>query len=139
MPVDGGEPVQLSDQPLNAWSFSPDGKLILSNYYDEQVNPARWRPALISFETGQVVKVLDLSLKADKPQWTPDGRSLVYSEERDGVANLWTQPVEGGAPKQLTKFTTERIYNFAPSRDGKQFVISRGATPADIVLIKDFR
>ncbi|MDT4897560.1 MAG: eukaryotic-like serine/threonine-protein kinase [Acidobacteriota bacterium] len=139
VPIDGGEPVQVSEQPLTTWAFSPDGKLILSNYYDEQVSPARWRPALVSFETGQVVKVLDLSPKADRPRWTPDGRSLVYSEERDGVANLWTQPIEGGAPKQLTKFTTERIYNFATSRDGKQFAISRGTSSADIILIKDFR
>jgi hypothetical protein len=39
----------------------------------------------------------------------------------------------------VTKFTSQRIFNFAVSRDGKQFAIARGTLSADIVLIKDFR
>jgi Tol biopolymer transport system component len=62
VPIEGGEPAQISDQPLSVLSFSPDGKLLLCNYYDEQVSPPRWRPALASFESGQVAKVLDISL-----------------------------------------------------------------------------
>ena len=139
VPIDGGEPAQLSDQPLNVIAFSPDGNLLLCNYYDEQVSPPRWRPALASFESGQVVKVLDISPKLSNPRWMPDGRSLVYAEERDGVANLWSLSIEGGVPRQLTRFSSEIIYNFALSRDGKQFVISRGTSSSDIILIKDFR
>jgi Tol biopolymer transport system component len=68
-----------------------------------------------------------------------DGRSVVYSEERDGIANLWSQAVEGGAPRQLTRFNSEKMYSFALSRDGRQFAISRGTSSSDIILIKDFR
>jgi serine/threonine protein kinase/Tol biopolymer transport system component len=138
VPVDGGEPVRLSDLPFNGSNFLPDGKLIFGGYYDEQVSPPRWRSALVSSENGQIVKVFDFPPKTN--DWKMlDERTLLYSKEDNDVENIWTQPLEGGAPKQLTKFTSEQIYNFAPSRAGKQFTVVRGTSSADIILIKDFR
>ncbi|MBA2733354.1 MAG: protein kinase [Acidobacteria bacterium] len=136
--VNGGEQAQLSDLPFNASAFLSDGKLIFGGYYDEQVSPPRWRSALMSFESGQVVKVFDFPPKTNGWKML-DERTLLYSKADNEVHNIWTQPLEGGAPKQLTKFTSERIYNFAPSRDGKQFALVRGTSSADIILIKDFR
>jgi hypothetical protein len=66
-------------------------------------------------------------------------RTLIYREQSDGVDNLWSVPVEGGSPKQLTKFTSEIIFGFRASRDGKHFAIVRGTSSADVILIKDFR
>jgi eukaryotic-like serine/threonine-protein kinase len=138
VPIDGGEPVQLSDQTFAGAIFLPEGKLIFGNYFDGQVSPARQRSALMSFDNGQIVKVFDFPPKT--AGWTmTDERTLIYGERKNDVDNVWTRPLEGGAPTQLTKFNSEQIFNFAPSRDGKQFAVVRGTSSADIILIKDFR
>jgi len=49
------------------------------------------------------------------------------------------QPFDGGAPKQLTNFTSDRIFWFDFSRDGKQVALSRGTQTSDVILIRDFR
>jgi len=56
-----------------------------------------------------------------------------------GVSNLWQQPLDGGAPKQITDFKSEQIWNFAYSRDGKQVAFARGETTRDVVLINDLK
>ena len=50
-----------------------------------------------------------------------------------------SMPIDGGAPKQLTNFTTDQIAWFDLSRDGKPTLFSRGATTKDVVLISGFR
>ena len=137
VPADGGAATQVSDLPFNAWKFPPGGKLIFGNYYDEQTSPPRWRSALISPEDGKLVKAFDFPPRTGA--WDMlDERTLVYAESQGDVDNLWTRPLEGGAPRQLTRFTSERIFRQAPARDGKHFAIARGTTSADIILIKDF-
>ncbi|HZJ47106.1 MAG TPA: hypothetical protein VFD63_25230, partial [Pyrinomonadaceae bacterium] len=71
--------------------------------------------------------------------WTPDGRSIIVKSDQEGVGNLWTQPIDGSAPKQITNFTSDLISYFSLSRDGKRLAISRGNSSLDVVLIKDFQ
>jgi Tol biopolymer transport system component len=46
VPTNGGNPVQLTDNPSFDLVVSPDGKQIACNYYDEHVG---WRAAIIPF------------------------------------------------------------------------------------------
>jgi Tol biopolymer transport system component len=71
--------------------------------------------------------------------WSRDGRAIVYARERDGVGNLWSQPLAGGEPRQLSRFEADNIDAFAFSPDGKQVALSRGESSSDVVLITDFR
>jgi Tol biopolymer transport system component len=135
--TDGGESVQLNDLAFQIKNFLPGGKLISGSYFDDQVKPTRWRGALISFETGQLVKVFDVPQQA-RFWWMNDEKTIIYSEDRDSVGNLWSMPVEGGTPKQLTKFTSDVIFNFRPSPDGKRFAVVRGTSSTEIILIKGF-
>ncbi len=138
IPINGGEPVQVSDLPFQGSGFLPDGKLMFGSYFDDQVSPPRSRPALLSFETGQLVKVFDLPKKAGVAWGMTDEHTFIYQEQRDGVDNLWTVPVDGSTPKQLTKFTSQNIFGFKLSRDGKRIAIARGTASSDIILIKGF-
>ena len=92
----------------------------------------------MSLETGQFVKVFDFPPNADFRDLI-DERTMIYMETKGDVGNLWTLPLENGAPKQITKFDSERIFGFAWSRDAKQFAVTRGTSSADIILMKDFR
>jgi len=54
-----------------------------------------------------------------------------------GVSNIWRLPLDGGEPRQLTAFATQRITSFAVSRDGKRLAPARGTTSSDVVLIRN--
>jgi len=64
---------------------------------------------------------------------------LIFLDSREGVGNLWIQPLAGGKPKPTTNFSSDRIYSFDWSTDGKQLVAARGSSSSDIVLISNFR
>jgi hypothetical protein len=53
-----------------------------------------------------------------------------------GNDNLWGQPIDGGVPKQLTKFDEGKIFAFGWLKDGS-LAMSRGVITSDVVLIKD--
>ncbi len=103
--IEGGSPTKLTDG-FNA-AVSPDGGSI----------------AFIAQAPGAVPTFLVCSLpgcssprtigpaQLDAPvSWTPDGRGVAYASD----GNLWVQPLSGGAPRQLTRFTDGReIRSFA--------------------------
>jgi Tol biopolymer transport system component len=130
--------VQLTRHPSELPTISPDGKLIAYFY----TNEANRRPmlAIIPFEGGEPVKTIELpgTVQPIAFAWTPDGGSIAYLDSSSGIPNVWTQPIDGGAPKQLTNFKSEFVNSFAISRDGKIAAYRFSAT-RDIVLIKDFR
>jgi eukaryotic-like serine/threonine-protein kinase len=134
MPIDGGEAVQLTTN-LSAWpKVSPDGKFIACQYHDEQPNSLP-KIAIIPIEGGQPVKTFPI--QQSQVTWTNDGKGIMYVDRKGGVSNIWLQPIDGGAPKQLTQFQSDNILSYAWSRDGKQMICSRGNETTDVILIKD--
>jgi len=137
--IDGGAPVQLTNRPSQLPSLSPDGKLIAYFYADEQANN---QPKLLimPFEGGEPVKTINLpqSVQPLAFAWLPDGRSVAYIDNSPGIFNIWSMPLDGAAPKQLTNFKSDFVNSFSISRDGKIAAYRVSAT-RDIVLIKDFR
>ena len=137
--VFGGSPVQLTNRSSEFPLISPDGKQISYFYTDEQANNQP-KLAIIPFEGGEPVKTIDLprSVQPIAFAWMPDGRAIGFLDNGSGILNVWSQPLDGSAPKQLTNFKSEFVSNFAISRDGKIATYRFSAT-RDIVLIKDFR
>lgn len=137
--MDGGSPVQLTDRPSQLPSVSPDGKLIAYFYFDEQANNQP-KLSIIPFEGGEQVRTVDLrrSVQPIAFAWMPDGKSIAYLDSASGVLNIWSQPVDGGEPKQLTNFKSEFVTSFAISQDSR-IAAYRWSATRDIVLIKDFR
>jgi TolB protein len=137
--IDGGPPVQLTERFSQLPLISPDGKLIAYFYLDEQANNQP-KLAMIPFEGGEPVKTIDLprSVQPIAFSWMPDGRSIAYLDTGSGILNVWSLPIDGGAPKQLTNFKSEFVTSFAISRDSKIAAYRYSAT-RDIVLIKEFR
>jgi serine/threonine protein kinase len=140
VPLGGGNLVQLTDH-LSQWPVvSPDGKWIACWYRDDPAKP--WYPAIIPFDGGAPVKTFTLPASAQSAiplRWMPDGSGLCYVDHRDGVSNIWIQPVEGASPRPLTNFTSDVIFWFAWSPKGDQLAISRGNTTSDVVLLTEAR
>ena len=72
-------------------------------------------------------------------RWTPDGKGIAFNDVGRG-GNLWVQPLDGSARRQLTHFADDRtITDFAWSRDGTRLAITRNTVTNDIVLFKGLR
>jgi WD40 repeat protein len=128
---------------------SPDGKLLV---FGADISSANSAGAL----TRLAVVELDGSQKAPRllepdrrisggPEdsftntmaFTPDGKAVTYVVRDKGVDNVWAQPLDGGARKQLTNFTSDHILKFAWSPDGKTLAVSQIHTVADVVLLQE--
>ena len=147
MPADGGEPVQLTTSTtgwiLANWAaISPDGKTAACLSKDNIEAPIKL--SIVSIETGSFLNTFTLPGGIASPdktpvlRWTADGKSISFIVTRNGVSNIWAQPLAGGEAKQITDFSSERIFSFDWSKDGKQIVYSRGVVRNNLVLIEDF-
>ncbi len=140
--IDGkSEPVQITNVPTNRPVASPDGKSLLCRMRSQEKGTALWRTAVVTMDGGARPRFFDEPRFGGPPvfDWMPDGRAFVYVDWADGVANLWMQEVDGGAPRQLTFFDSGEIYAFDVARDGKRVAMSRGQSTRDAVLIRDWR
>ena len=120
--------VLLNNKSNYAPVISPDGKLVAAWHANDFTNGLRI--ALFSMEkSGEPLKVFDVPLReafGDRIRWTKDGRALLYVNTRDGVSNIWRQPIDGSALTQVTNFKTERIFSFALTPDGRELGVVRG-------------
>lgn len=122
--TDGGTPILVTSKavtPSFAPAPSPDGRLIAC-YYRARTD-SHDQIALITMEGGQLMRHFDLPGLSDwngSIQWSPDGSNIEYVLHFGKVSNIWSQPIKGGPPEQLTNFKTDRITRFAWSPDGEQ-------------------
>jgi len=142
----GGSPIELVAKGSLCYpQLSADGSLVGYLYKDEQ--SLRPKIGIIKFDDGSAVKTIDLPLTAFPGSydnlfyrgwhWSPDGHAVVYINTLGGVSNLWSQPLAGGSPRQITNFKSDRILTFAYSPDGSQLAFARGSHTSDAVLISE--
>lgn len=134
VPTSGGEAKQIVDVPVGINSFSdisPDGRSVLFDVDN------RWMQCELPActERKPVAQV-----RGGKPRWMADGRAFTYIDSFNPSGNLWLQPLDGSAPRQLTHFSDGKmIGHYAWSRDGKQLAISRATQASDIVLFSGLK
>jgi Tol biopolymer transport system component len=67
--------------------------------------------------------------------WAPSGQAIAFVKA-DDPTNIWEQPLDGGAPRQLTKLAERDIFEFSWSSDGSRLLLSRGNYVSNMVLLK---
>jgi serine/threonine protein kinase/WD40 repeat protein len=138
--TEGGEPVQLSESNGYAPAISPDGRLVAYLRQNEQTRT--FRIEVVDTGGGKSIKKFELpptfrSQWGSVVKWSRDGLSLLYMETRHDVTNIWSQPLAGGPPKQITDFKSDLMWGFNWSTDGKSLVVSRYSSSSNVLLMSN--
>jgi len=139
IPIEGGTPTKLSeniDRPRIA--ISPDGQLVAVHLWGKTPTSPSVLGA-VPAQGGDPVYHFDAPPGMFGLAWSPDSKSFQYVLTREGISNLWEQPLTGGPARQLTHFRTDLIFDFSWSHDGKQLALARGNRNSNVVLISNFQ
>jgi eukaryotic-like serine/threonine-protein kinase len=138
VPIEGGA-AQVISEAANSGFFdiSPDGTLAAFPTLDHS-GEHKEMLGVVETDAGKVAKLVAF----ERPRFgllhfSRDGKAVVYPTRTNGVDNLWLQPLDGSKGKPITDFSSERIFDFHWSFDGKQLALVRGHTDADVVLVRD--
>jgi len=137
-PLDGSA-AQKINLSSSSFGYSRDGKLIYDVKQSVEGGNYRGKIVVSPAAGGPPVDTLDLPYGLQSLSFTPDNNALAFLLTRNRATNVWIQPLSGGPPTQLTKFTSGEMYAFAWSADGKHLAFSRGQRKSDVVMISNFR
>ena len=138
VPITGdGKAESVGSPSAFALHIARDGKSMAYIAVSAQAAP---RLEITPFPHGPVLHHFDWPAQMDSaPRWTPDSRAVARSIIRNSTSNIWAQPLAGGPAKQLTNFTSGRIFDFDWSPDGKYLAMIRGTVSREVVMIRNFR
>jgi serine/threonine protein kinase len=122
----------LTTKHVQSHAISPDSKYLAFVYFNAD---QKQKLAVIAISTKEIIKEIDFSYNIRS--WTPDGKGFAYIDTKNEVSNIWSQPMDGGKPKQITEFNTGHIFSFDWTRDGRKLIIARGESSTDVVLLSD--
>ncbi len=144
MTLAGGKVTNLEPRGGIFPTISPDGRWIAFEAVDNHIEivaaDGKGQPRLLPFmDEPQAPNPMTAHATAFPIRWNAAGDALTFVRTRDGVSNIWAQPINGGPPRQLTHFTSMVIWSHDWSRDGKYLVMARGNFSRDAVLLTDLR
>jgi dipeptidyl aminopeptidase/acylaminoacyl peptidase len=115
---------------LEAFSLSPDGRLLAFTVATADVDENRMRSAiwLMPSSGGQARRVTSGDQRDSEPRFSPDGRDLAFLSDHEGGSQIWVLHLAGGEPRKATAFPTE-VNAFKWSPDGKFFVFTSDVFP----------
>jgi serine/threonine-protein kinase len=117
--------------PPRAYAYarvSPDGTRVALDIRDQENDIWIWdlrreNLARLTFDPGM----------NRGAEWTPDGKRLAFSAQREGSENIYWQPADGSSmPEALTKNPKASLVPEAISPDGTQLLFTQSAPPRDI-------
>ncbi len=147
VPLDGGQAEQvpgsaLTNPVFHSIALSPDGGMIAflpsMSGPDQRIYTPSLALVRLGANPGSSPKLMDVDPRATgELQFTPDGKSIAYVIEDQGVGNLWAAPLDASKGKQLTNFTSAQITDFCWSPNGKSLALVRLTKTADVILLRD--
>jgi Tol biopolymer transport system component len=131
----GGNPEPVTDRVAFRPAIEPSGERIAFYYTDET---GRYRIGIVSRAGGELI----WSAPAEPPtnssrlQLRADG--LFVNTMPGDRGNVWQLPLEGSAPRKVTTFDDQLLFDFALSDDGDTLAVARGPLVRNALLIRGF-
>jgi Tol biopolymer transport system component len=140
MPSEGGAGTKVASVPGGGYSMrvSPDGNQVAFAYQEGSPVPVG-KLGTVPATGGTVQFVAQVPIGGRNMRWAPSGKALQYRLTRNGASNIWEQPLAGGEPYPITKFTSGLIFDFGWTAGGKQLLLAKGNQTSDVILISNFR
>src|SRR5256886_2556550 len=135
IPIDGGTPETIIKSPSEPYDLSPDGKTVASFEAREADHTVMF--VLYSLLDGEKSSFEFDPRALPSLAFMPSGKAILYAVREKGVDNLWVQPLDGSARRQLTRFTSEKIGAYGYSKDGTRLAVGRGHADSDAVLLRN--
>lgn len=138
IPVEGGDPVQVSGKSGLNPKVSPDGKLLACFYADAESDYGL-KLTVLSTENGELVKQFNVRALgvASKMFWSQDGQSLFFLKSQNGVSTIYRQPLDSDSPVKVIESKTDVIFRFALSGDDGFIVYESGSLIQEVILVEN--
>jgi dipeptidyl aminopeptidase/acylaminoacyl peptidase len=110
---------------------SPDGQWVVftRRAWDPEANKATTNLWLVSIDGKTTRQLTSAKQIADTgPIWSSDGRTIAFVSNRSGSSQIWTIRVDGGEPRQLSKFPVD-VGNIQWSPTGSHIAFSADVYP----------
>jgi len=127
--IDFGEEVFF----LRGFQWSPDGKQLLINHMGKDYQD--WRIYLIDPQTLEKKEVYH---EHQEPWfwsidafWSPDGKTLFLTSEKDGWRHIYSLPAGGGELSQMTKGEWDVLFLTVPEKRENLFFTSNALHPLE--------
>ncbi|MFC4727867.1 prolyl oligopeptidase family serine peptidase [Coralloluteibacterium thermophilus] len=113
---------------VGAPSLSPDGGMLVFpvREADLEANSARsglWIRNLRTRDLGPPRRLTPEDMAASSASFSPDGRTVYFLSSQSGSSQVWAQPVDGGAPRQVTDYPLD-VGTYKLSPDGRHLALS---------------
>jgi Tol biopolymer transport system component len=120
LPLESGRMIRFNTNE-GTWlslDMSPDGKTILFSMLGDLYT--------IPFKGGKATRITDgLALDA-QPSYSPDGKRIAFTSDRDGNDNVWIMDLASKETRQVTKDKRGLVESVAWSPDGEYIVAAKG-------------
>ncbi len=100
LPVDRRVPVDLRTGSWISLDVSPDGQTIVFDYLGDLFT--------VPFSGGDATQITSGMAFDAQPRFSPDGKQIVYTTDRDGGQNIWTFTLADSSYKQISKGASNR-------------------------------
>jgi Tol biopolymer transport system component len=137
VPLSGGAPRELASVPQQPFAVTADDSRLITGRGEGTISTFHYRFDEISTVDGKLLRTFNANIiERPRPQYLPDGKTLLIAAFRAGAGILYTRTLDG-QEKEIARYPGENIYSFSVSADGKKVALSRGHDASDVVLIKD--